>query len=47
MSFVEGLKCKECGREYAKEAAYVCEFCFGPLEVVYDYARIKQTLTAK
>jgi threonine synthase len=40
MSLVLGLKCKECGREYAKEAAYVCEFCFGPLEVAYDYQRI-------
>ncbi len=40
MSFVLGLKCKECGREYAKEATYVCEFCFGPLEVAYDYERI-------
>jgi len=40
MSFVLGLRCKECGREYAKEAAYVCEFCFGPLEVTYDYERI-------
>jgi len=40
MSLVLGLKCKECGREYAKEAAYVCEFCFGPLEVTYDYERI-------
>lgn len=40
MSFVLGLKCKECGREYAKEAAYVCEYCFGPLEVAYDYQRI-------
>ncbi len=40
MSLVLGLKCKECGREYAKEAIYVCEFCFGPLEVAYDYERI-------
>ena len=40
MSYVLGLKCKECGREYPKEAAYVCEFCFGPLEVAYDYERI-------
>src|SRR5918911_5066779 len=40
MSLVLGLKCKECGREYPKEAAYVCEFCFGPLEVAYDYERI-------
>lgn len=45
MSFVLGLKCKECGREYAKEAAYVCEFCFGPLEVTYDYERIAGQLS--
>jgi threonine synthase len=40
MSLVLGLKCKECGREYPKEANYVCEYCFGPLEVAYDYERI-------
>ncbi|MEK7333542.1 MAG: threonine synthase [Nitrospirota bacterium] len=26
---------------------YVCEFCFGPLEVVYDYKKIKKVLTRK
>ncbi|MDP3259271.1 MAG: threonine synthase, partial [Thermodesulfovibrionales bacterium] len=26
---------------------YVCEFCFGPLEVVYDYKKIKKVLTKK
>src|SRR6202020_2592669 len=31
--------------EYALTANHVCEFDFGPLEVVYDYERIKQTLT--
>ncbi|MGV3720491.1 MAG: threonine synthase [Actinomycetota bacterium] len=45
MSLVLGLKCKECGREYAKEAAYVCEFCFGPLEVAYDYKRISEQIS--
>jgi threonine synthase len=45
MSFVEGLKCKECGREYPGAATYVCEFCFGPLEVVYDYGRISRALS--
>jgi len=45
MSFVLGLKCKECGREYPKKPIYVCEYCFGPLEVVYDYKKIKQLLT--
>jgi threonine synthase len=45
--FMKALKCRECGREYPLTATHVCEFDFGPLEVVYDYARIKQTLTAK
>ena len=30
------LKCRECKTEYALEARYVCEKCFGPLEVAYD-----------
>ncbi len=40
MSFVEGLRCRECGRAYPAEALHVCEYCFGPLEVVYDYEAI-------
>lgn len=45
MSYVKGLKCRECGREYSIEPVYVCEFCFGPLEVIYDYKNIKKVLT--
>jgi threonine synthase len=45
MGFVRGLKCRECGREYSVDPIYVCEFCFGPLEVVYDYEGIKGSLT--
>jgi threonine synthase len=45
MGYVKGLKCRECGREYAVEPIYVCEFCFGPLEVIYDYDGIKEVLT--
>jgi threonine synthase len=33
---VRGLRCRECGREYAIAPIHVCEFCFGPLEVNYD-----------
>src|SRR6476659_7946548 len=43
--FMKALKCRECGREYPLTATHVCEFDFGPLEVVYDYDRIKQSLT--
>jgi len=35
---VESLKCKECGTSYGLDASYVCENCFGPLEVSYDYS---------
>lgn len=45
--FMKALKCRECGREYPLEATHVCEFDFGPLEVVYDYALIKKSLTRK
>ena len=31
------LKCRECGTEYGLEAKYVCERCFGPLEVAYEH----------
>ena len=33
----EKLKCKECGAEYEPKAMHVCELCFGPLEVSYNY----------
>ncbi|HUE26551.1 MAG TPA: threonine synthase, partial [Solirubrobacteraceae bacterium] len=31
----ESLRCKECRTTYPLEARYVCEQCFGPLEVAY------------
>jgi threonine synthase len=37
---VEALQCKECGASYALEARYVCDNCFGPLEVGYDLSGI-------
>jgi len=43
--FMKALKCRECGREYPLAATHVCEFDFGPLEVVYDYERIKKALS--
>jgi threonine synthase len=43
--FVDGLRCRECGRGYPAEALHVCEFCFGPLEVAYDYDAISAAVT--
>ncbi len=40
LKFVTGLRCRECGREYPAAAQHACEFCFGPLEVAYDYDAI-------
>jgi threonine synthase len=47
MGYVKGLICKECKKEFAKEPIHVCEFCFGPLEVNYDYETIKKVVTKK
>jgi threonine synthase len=43
MSFARALRCRECGREYPLAALHVCEFCFGPVEVAYDYDAIRAT----
>ncbi len=45
MSFVKGLKCRECGAPYLVAPVAICEECFGPLEVDYDYDAIKSVLT--
>jgi len=37
VSYVRGLRCRKCGREYHLEPLNLCDFCFSPLEVVYDY----------
>ncbi len=44
-SFVKGLKCHECDKTYPKQPVHVCEFCFGPLEITYDYPAIATALT--
>jgi threonine synthase len=41
----EKLVCKECGATYELEAKHVCEECFGPLEVSYNYDRLRQQVT--
>ena len=37
MSKIIGLRCKSCGKVYPPEPIYVCEECFGGLEVIYEY----------
>ena len=45
MDFGSGLRCRECGRTYPAEALHVCDFCFGPLEVTYDYERVASVIS--
>src|SRR6185503_7553214 len=44
---VEALKCKECSTEYPLEALYVCDKCFGPLEVAYDFSSLDPAETRR
>jgi threonine synthase len=45
MAHVQGLRCRECGRTYDIAPRYACEWCFGPLEVTYDFDVIASTVT--
>lgn len=40
MPAVLKLRCKECDRTYEVAARHVCDFCFAPVEPVYDYEQI-------
>src|SRR5712691_4950205 len=40
VAYVQGLRCRECSREYEVAPVFTCEWCFGPLEVNYDYDAI-------
>src|SRR5437588_3105390 len=46
-SKMKGLICRECGKEYPAVSLHVCELCFGPLEVQYNYKEIQASLTRK
>jgi threonine synthase len=45
MDKLRGLKCRECGRGYRAAPVHVCEFCFGPLEVDYDYDVLRRVVS--
>ncbi|MBI2822755.1 MAG: threonine synthase [Acidobacteria bacterium] len=45
MGRIKALKCRECGRLYSLTPIHVCEFCFGPLEVDYDYDEIRASIS--
>jgi threonine synthase len=45
MAHVLGLRCRECAREYDIAPIFTCEWCFGPLEVAYDYDAIAAAIS--
>jgi threonine synthase len=45
MARVQALRCRECGTEHELQPTHACEQCFGPLDVVYDYAEIARGLS--
>jgi threonine synthase len=49
MGSIRFLKCRECGAEYSPVFKYICEECFGPLDVIYDIPSnlTKDTFTSR
>ncbi|MDA8188321.1 MAG: pyridoxal-phosphate dependent enzyme, partial [Dehalococcoidales bacterium] len=45
MGRIKALKCRECGRLYPLAPIHVCEYCFGPLEVDYNYDEIRDSVS--
>ena len=49
MGSIRFLKCRECGAEYTPVFKYICDECFGPLDVIYDIPSnlTKETFTSR
>ena len=47
MAAVEALQCKECKTDHPLEARFVCDRCFGPLEVAYDFSGLEAAETRR
>ena len=39
------LRCRECGRSWGNQPRSICDECFSPLEVNYDYDAIRASIT--
>ncbi len=42
MGKIKFLKCRECKKEYAPRFKYICDECFGPLDVHYDFPAVNK-----
>jgi len=47
LSSISALICRSCGREYPVEPINACDYCFGPLEVAYNYEAISKVISRK
>jgi len=45
VSYATALRCRKCGREYPLEPLNLCDFCFSPLEVSYDYKSVAKAVS--
>ena len=45
MSYTRALRCRKCGQEYPIKPINLCELCFSPLDVVYDYEAMRGELS--
>jgi threonine synthase len=39
------LRCRECGRTWGNQPRSICEECFSPLEVTYDYDALRAQIS--
>ncbi|MFH0913886.1 MAG: threonine synthase [Chloroflexota bacterium] len=45
MSYARVLRCRKCGQEYPLQPLNLCDFCFSPLEVIYDYKALAKAVS--
>ena len=45
MDYVIGLQCHLCKAMFPAQALWVCDKCLGPLEVVYDYDKVRHDMS--
>ena len=39
------LRCRECGKSWGNQPRSICDDCFSPLEVFYDYDAVRSSFT--
>ena len=46
MTQIKSLQCRECKKEYLPTFKYICDDCFGPLDVKYDFPTVNKNTFA-